>query len=297
MNFEKLMNIIDEENYIQRVLIFLLGVFIIAMNYNLLVVPNSFVIGGASGVAVILNKLFGVNPVSAVYIISGVLLIFSFVFLGKRESARVVVGSIIYPFMITLVTPICNVLLPYFQFQNELVSVILAGAMLGIGYGLIYKVGFNTGGGDIVVKIINKYCHMTEGNALLICNGMVLLFGLYAFGISAIIYAVVILLIESFLTDRIMIGISNSKMYFIYSEKYEEIKKYLMKDLMTGVTVFNTEGAFLKKKRKMLMVVVPTRDYYRVRETILHIDKEAFFVVSDCYEVSGGKMRKNLPFI
>ena len=70
-----------------------------------------------------------------------------------------------------------------------------------------------------------------------------------------------------------------------------------MNELHTGVTLFNTEGAYKKQARKMLMVVVPTRDYNIVKEEVLKIDNEAFFVVSDCYEVDGGKKRKNLPFI
>ena len=86
-------------------------------------------------------------------------------------------------------------------------------------------------------------------------------------------------------------------MFFIYSKKYKEIEKYIMSELETGVTLFNTEGGFLKKKREMLMAVVSNRDYYRIKEKVLEIDDEAFFVVSDCYEVNGGVKRKNLPFI
>ena len=86
-------------------------------------------------------------------------------------------------------------------------------------------------------------------------------------------------------------------MFFIYSKKYKLIEKYIMDDLHTGCTLFNTEGGYKKEKREMLMVVVPTRDYGTVKEEVLKIDSDAFFVVSDCYEVDGGKKRKNLPFI
>lgn len=291
------MDIIDKENYIQRVLIFLLGVLILALNYNLLVIPNHFVIGGTSGIAVILEQLFKFPPVLTIYVLSGIFLIFSYFFLGKRETRRALIGSLIYPFMIMLVSPICNYIVHYFVFDNILISVIISGCLLGIGNGLIYKVGFNTGGGDILIKLINKYAHITEGTSALISNTTILCFGFFTFGIKTIIYSIIILLIETELMDRILIGISDSKMYFIYSEKYLDIKKYVMKNLHTGVTIFNTEGGFAQRRRKMLMVVVPTRDYYRVKEKILLIDPDAFFVVSDCYEVSGGKKRKNLPFI
>lgn len=151
------MDIIDKENYIQRVLIFLLGVLILALNYNLMVMPNHFVIGGTSGIAVILEQVFGFDPVVTIYVLGGVFLIFSYLFLGKRETGRALIGSLIYPFMITLVRPICKFVVHYFVFDNILISVIISGCLYGIGNGLVYKVGFNTGGGDILIKLINKY--------------------------------------------------------------------------------------------------------------------------------------------
>ena len=289
--------IISKEGFFKKIIIFLIGVFLIAMNYNLFVRPNSFILGGSSGLSIIFNAAFGFDPVVTVYILNIVFLLLGAILLGRKETIRAFAGSLLYPLFITITTPLANLLLPYLNFNNYLIVVILCGCLNGLGTGLIYRCDYNTGGGDILIKITNKYLSMPQGNAFLLCNILIQSCGVIVFGINKVIYSVIIIIISSTLVNKILIGISDSKMFFIYSKKYKDIEKYIMEDLNTGVTVFNTEGAYKKQKREMLMVVVSTRDYYRVKDTVLKIDEDAFFVVSDCYEVDGGIKRKNLPFI
>ena len=293
----KMLKYIEEEKLLKKMPMFLLGVFIIAFNYNLYIIPNGFVLGGASGIAMIVNKMFGMSQVNVISFLNVVLFIASMIFLGKKESKRAIVGSIVYPLLISLTEPVAKAFAPYLMFDNFLITVLICAAVEGLGYGLIYKAEFNTGGGDILIKMVHKYLHMSDGNASLLCNSIILSCGIFTLGVDLIVYSVIMLVIISMIEDRILIGISDSKMFFIYSDKYKAIQKYIMEELSTGVTVFNTEGGFLSKKREMLMVVVSTKDYYRVKEKVLEIDNDAFFVVSDCYEVNGGIRRKNLPFI
>ncbi len=288
---------IKKEKLVSRFIIFLIGVFILSLNYNMFILPNNFVLGGASGIAVILKSLFGFDPVVSIYVISFGLIIVSFFLLGKKDTRRGLIGSIIYPTAVSLTQGLAAYLLPYFQFENILMVLLIGALLHGLGTGLVYKVGFNTGGGDIIIKLVNKYLHFTEGNSSLIVNTTILLCGFIVLGPTKILYSIMIILVATELIDRIIIGVSSSKMFFIYSKKYKEIEKYIMNELETGVTLFNTEGGFLNKKREMLMAVVSNRDYYRIKEKVLEIDEEAFFVVSDCYEVAGGVRRNNLPFI
>lgn len=295
------MNIIkrvfSEEGFLKRIIIFLIGVFIVALNYNLFVTPHNFVLGGASGISILLNAAFGFDPIIMIYILNIIFLIFAIIFLGKNETIKAFAGSLLYPIFISLTQPLANLLIPYLNFSNFLLTVIICGCLNGIGAALVYRCGYNTGGGDILIKITNKYLQIPEGSALLLCNVLIQSFSVLVLGFDIVIYSVIIILITSTLVNKIMIGISDSKMFLIYSKKFKEIEKYVIDELKTGVTIFNTEGGFLKKKREMLMVVVPTRDYYRVKDKVLKIDEDAFFVVSDCYEVDGGIKRKNLPFI
>lgn len=295
------MNIIkrvfSEEGFLKRIIIFLIGVFIVALNYNLFVTPHYFVLGGASGISILLNAAFGFDPIIMIYILNIIFLIFAIIFLGKNETIKAFAGSLLYPIFISLTQPLANLLIPYLNFSNFLLTVIICGCLNGLGAALVYRCGYNTGGGDILIKITNKYLQIPEGSSLLLCNVLIQSFSVLVLGFDIVIYSVIIILITSTLVNKIMIGISDSKMFLIYSKKFKEIEKYVIDELKTGVTIFNTEGGFLKKKREMLMVVVPTRDYYRVKDKVLKIDEDAFFVVSDCYEVDGGIKRKNLPFI
>jgi uncharacterized membrane-anchored protein YitT (DUF2179 family) len=91
------------------------------------------------------------------------------------------------------------------------------------------------------------------------------------------------------MTDKVMIGISKSKSFFIITSHEAEIKKFIMGELEHGVTVLEGNGAFTGNRQKVLMCVIPTREYFIVKEGIHEIDANAFFVVADAYEVYGSK--------
>lgn len=299
MNFDY-KNVVEQvknKKILSRSLILILGVFIMALNYNLFVLPNNLVLGGASGLAIIFKNLFSWNPNITIYVINGILIIVSFIFLGKSITSKTLVGSILYPFFISITTPLATKLLPHFNFDNFLIVILIAGLLSGLSNGLVYKTGFTTGGSDTIMKILSKYFHIPTGKGNFITNIIIIGFGGIIFGVNNVVYAIIILYISSALIDRILIGISDSKMFFIYSKYPDKIKEYILHDISSGVTVFEAEGGFSKEKGKMLMCVVATRDYYEFKEGVLLIDPNAFFVINDCYEVSGGVKRTNLPFI
>ena len=89
--------------------------------------------------------------------------------------------------------------------------------------------------------------------------------------------------------DKVLLGISNNKAFYIITSEEEQIKKYIIEHLHHNVTTFDVKGGFLEKKRKVLLSIIPSREYYRVTEGIKNIDNKAFFVVTDSYEVIGGK--------
>ena len=282
---------------IKKSLVFFFGVLIQAFTYNLFVVPNNFIINRTSGLAIIFNAIFHLDPVIFIYIVDIILLVISFIFLDKGKTYASLIGSFLYPVLITITTPFTNMLIPYINIDNILITVVITGCLLGIGNGIVYKIGFTTGGGDIVMQLISKYKKVSEGKASLTMNIIIVLLGGLILGLANVIYSSIIIIIETNLVDKILIGISDSKMFFVYSKKDIEIRDYVIKNLNAGGTLFNTKGGYNQDDNTMLMVVVPTKDYYIFKESILRIDNDAFFIVSDCYEATGGVKRKNLPFI
>lgn len=276
---------------------FVLGTFLLALCYNLLFLPNNLVVGGMSGLAIIVEQLTGLNTEVFIYASSLILLLVCYIFLGKDEAQKVLIGSLMYPLFVTFTSPIAKFLLPYVSFQEILVTVALACILYGVSNGIIYKYGFSTGGSDVIVRLLCKYLHFSEGKSIIIFNIFIILAGGYIFGIDTAVYAAIILVVSSFIVDKISIGIGTSKKFMIYTREAKKVKNLIQDDFLAGFTIFPTVGGYSHIKGVMIMCVIRNHDVTLFKEKILEIDPTAFFVISDCYEVQGGVKRSNLPFI
>lgn len=275
-----------KDQKIIRYLWFIVGVFIVSFAFNTLVLPTNIVYG-VSGLGVIFKKLFGITPSITILVGSVLLLILSLILLGFEKTKNSIIGSLLYPLFVELTVP----LVQYVNIANtELIVVILFGAVLsGLGMGLIFKSGFTTGGTDILNQIVSKYFNISLGNSMFFTDGIIVLSGVFVFGISTLMYSIISLWILSVLTDKVVIGISNSKAFYIITDNETMVKKYLIYTLAHNVTVLEAAGGYTGNRQKVLMCVIPTREYYKLKNEISRIDENAFFVVTDAYEVSGGK--------
>lgn len=297
MDYKKLLQEVSKKNYWKRLIIASAAIFLLSLNYNVFLLHNNLVIGGTSGIAIIFNKLFQFPPATFIFIFNILLIIISFLALGPKQTNKTIVGSILYPLFVQLTVPLANYLISYTNFDSMFLTVIVTAFIFGTCTGVIYKTGYTTGGADILMQIVNKYFHIQTGKASFFVNFIIVGAGGVVFGWTKALYAVIIIAINTVLVDRILIGISDSKMFFIYTQKEKEVAGFILKEMNAGYTMLETEGGYSKTKRKMIMCVVPTKDYYYFKESVLQMDPNAFFVISDCYEVSGGVKRSNLPFI
>ena len=124
---------------------------------------------------------------------------------------------------------------------------------------------------------------------MLFSDGLIVLCSGLFFGINSMLYSIIILYIISLMSDRVVLGTSDNKMFYIVTKKDEEVKEFILKYLNHGVTIFKGKGGYSKNNENVLMAVLPTKDYYRLKEGINEIDKDAFFIVTDSYEVFGGE--------
>lgn len=265
----------------------LLGITIFALSFNLFILPNNFVYGGVSGISIITKELFGLDPSLVVFVLSILLLIISYFILGKEKTAASVLGSILFPIAIKLTSNI-KIFLD-FNSSQLLLSAIFGGITAGLGAGLIYKAGFTSGGTDIIEQILSKYCKISMGRAIILCDGLILLSGTFIFGINNFMYALIVLYLIGMLSDRVLLGISDSKAFYIVTESDKEVKEFILKNLSHGVTIFEARGGYENKKQRVLFCVIPTKEYFKLKEGIAEIDPQAFFVVTDAYEVYGGE--------
>lgn len=278
---------IEKKTKVKRYINFTLGCLLVAIAYNLFLASNDIVSGGIGGIAIILNELIGISNSLVMLIFNIFLLILSYFLLGKDKTKATILGSLLLPLFIELTSHI-NIWLEL-DTSQLLVSSVFGGVMYGFGLGMIFKAGFTTGGTDIVNQILSKYAKMSIGKSMLLCDGTIVLLSGLVFGATHVMYAIIVLYIISFISDRVILGVSDSKAFYIITDKEDTIKEYILKVLNHGVTVFNAQGGYKKDNQTVLMCVLPTKDYYRLKAGINEIDSEAFVVVTDAYEVFGGE--------
>lgn len=291
---ERTRKLVLKKQIVKRSLLFVIGAFISALSFNLFFIPNNFVSGGLGGIAVILNEFFPCDATLVILIGNLIFIIFSIIFLGFKNSLMSIVGATVYTLFVYATKNVPQEI--NFSFDNILLYVLAAGVCGGFGESLVYKAGFNTGGTSIPALIIQKYKKVPLGKILRVISLIIIIAGGIAFGYTAIMYSLIITTISTYLVDRLLIGISDSKTFFIQTSKEDEVKDFILRVIESGVTEFETKGAFTNLKKKMLMCVVSTEKYSFLKSAIQEIDPNAFIVVSDCYEVYGGTKRKNLLF-
>lgn len=272
---------------IKRYFNFIVGIVFIAISYNLFLASNDIVAGGISGIATILNGLFNLNNSIVILICNVLLLILSYFLLGKEKTKNTILGSLLFPVLVELTSNI-NVWLEL-DTSQLLLSSVFGGVMYGFGLGMIFKAGFTTGGTDILNQIISKYAKISIGKSMLLVDGGIVLLSAFVFGPTRVMYSIIVLYIISLISDRVILGVSDSKAFYIITNHEDEIKEYILRVLNHGVTVFNAKGGYATKDQTVLMCVLPTKDYYRLKAGITEIDKSAFVVVTDAYEVFGGE--------
>lgn len=273
---------VERKNIIKYIEI-AIGIIAFSIEFNLITSPLNIVVGGSSGLAVIVRKLFGMDTSTFITIFYVIMLVLNFFVYGKNSTKKLIIGSILYPIGIHLFKNITNYIV--LDYSNVLMLCIIDGVLRGIACGFTYKNNFLTGGTDVPKKIISDKLKITMGNSVRIFDGILIIFGGFIFGVNRVLYAIIILYITSKVTDKIILGISNKKMFYIMTDKPEEIRSSVKNDLKCGITEIDAIGGYNDKRHNMLMCVIPTRDYIKLKDFINKIDKDAFFIVTDSYHM------------
>ncbi len=282
---ENIIKEIYKKGRLKRWAEFLLGVLIVAIAYNLFLLPAK-VVYGVGGLGIIFNSLFKIDPSLVILVSSVILLFLSLILLGKEETKKTVIGSLLYPVFVKLTSSVGQIV--DLSNTDPLLIVLFGAVISGFGLGLIFKAGFTTGGTDILNQIVSKYFKMSMGNSMFFTDGIIILSSVLVFGWTKIMYSIISLYIISIMTDKVILGISNSKAFYIITDHEEEVKKFVLKHLSHGVTILDAKGGFTGQNQKVIMCIIPTKEYFIAKEGIHEIDSNAFFVVTDAYEVSGG---------
>ncbi len=265
---------------------FLLGITLDAIAFNIFLRPNGLV-SGLSGISIITEKAFNFTPFIFILVVNIVLIFLSLITLGFNKTKNSAIGAILYPILIALTEPLVS----YVDISGvePIVLTVCGSVVAGFGLGLVFKSGFTTGGADIIEQIMHKYVKVSIGNCVLVVNGIICVLTLFTLGFSNFIYSMIFIYIVSLITDKVLLGISSSKSIYVITEKEEEVKEFILKNLSHGITILDGKGGYTNNSQKVIMCIIPTREYFILKEGVKNIDDKAFVLVTDAYEVLGGK--------
>ena len=268
-----------------------IGAFLAAFAIRIFLLPNHLIDGGAVGVALILARLFGDQYLP--YFLIGLTL--PFLFLAYRHIRRTFV---IHMFVaVVLFAGFLFVLQKVPAFEADLIEVIVVGgALLGIGAGLVIRNGGCLDGTEILAIIINKKKGFTVGQVVMFIN--VFVFGAYGFITldwhialqSMITYVVAFKMI-----DLVIVGLDEVKSVMIISSKPRELADIIMKELGIGLTLMHGKGGFSGNEKEILFIIVERLDLAELKEIVLREDPYAFIAIENLYEVAHGK-KASLPY-
>lgn len=282
-----ILEIVKKKNLFLRLGILCFTLLISAIAFNLLQLPINLVTGGTSGVSVITKHLFGIEPSHMLFILSIFFLILSFIFLGIEQSSGAVLATFLYPFFVDLTSNLTTII--KVDTSDMVLIAIFLGVINGICNGITFKIGFSNGGFNIISHILYKYKKISISSSSFLINIIIVITGGYFFGWTMVMYASIVLYINSIVVDRVLIGVSKNKAMYIITNYEEQVKNYILNDLDHGITTFDAKGGYNNEKRKVLMTVVPNSEYFKVTEGVKSIDKDAFFIVTDSYQVFGNR--------
>lgn len=287
----KIIEAVHKKNIFKKYMMLLTGCLIVAFSFNLFFLRYHIVCFGVSGVSIVLSK-FGVNPSAFIMSANLVLLIISYFFLGIDDVKNQLVGALIYPVFVELTLKVTEII----DLGNleMIVIAVIGGILTGVGYGLIYKSGFSTGGTDVIGNLICKYTKISMGTAMMFVNVTIIAIGKLVFSWEIVMYAIVVAYLISVATDKILLGISNSKAFYIVVDRNKDdiVNDFLLSLPGVGSTIIDASGGYSNDKQTLFLAVAPTKMYFIIREGLKEIDKNIFYLVCDSYEVSDKDDRK-----
>ena len=279
---------IRKKQRLHRIILMSISVLCNAILYSLFLLPLNLVTGSVGGVATITNHVYGINPSIMILLLTVACAIFSFMYLGYKRTIGTIIFSLAYPALVHL-TAFLNGVIVINNPDDMFLVVIFAGVLSGIANGLMYKTGYSNGGFPVISQYLYEEYKISINKSSLIINMSIVFLGGFFFGTINVLYALIFLYVNDIIMKKVLLGINNNKAFYIITKEEEKTKELLVKELNHNITVFDVKGGVFERKRKIILSVIPTREYYRVTELIKEIDKDAFFIVTDSYEVNGAK--------
>lgn len=268
-----------------------IGVLLVVFGVYFFKFPNNFSIGGVTGIAIILSKLFGsgVSTGTIVLVINLILLAVGYLTLGKSFGNRTVYGSL----LLSLSLRILEVIVPLEKplTNQPLLELAFAVILPSVGSALLFNIGASTGGTDVIAMLLKKYSSIDIGRSLLMTDFLLTVAVFPVFGVTTGLLSILGLFLKSTLVDNVIENLNLNKYFTIICMEPKPICDYIINTLHRSATVMDAKGAFTEKEKKIILTVMNRSQAILLRKYIKQIDSEAFLLITNTSEIIGRGFR------
>ncbi|MFD1928842.1 YitT family protein [Sporosarcina siberiensis] len=268
-------------------LFIIVGSFIFALAVNIFVIPNDLGEGGVTGLTIIAYYLYGWSPGLVNLILNGFLLIAGFKFLNK--------STIVYTVFAVLFNSLFLHLTSDWRIASDeiFVNAIFGGVFIGVGIGLIIRVGGTTAGTTILASITQKYLGWSISYGLLFFDLIVVFSSYFVIGAEKMMLTIIMLYIGTKVMEFIIEGFNTKKAVTIISKDPNQIARQVNKLMDRGVTVYSGHGYYTKEQKDILYIVISSQEVVRLKKIVRAADPDAFIAIHDVRDVFGEGFREN----
>ena len=268
------------EQFIEYIYV-LAGSAIVAVAFNVFLLPNRIASGGVSGISTIIDATLGWEPGYVQWAFNIPLFLAGLWLLGRQFGAKSLVGTLFLPLVVVLTSS----WEPWTE--DALLGAICGGIGVGLGLGIVFRGKASTGGTDLAAQIIHKYTSLSLGTCVALIDGLIVISAAVAFDIEKGLYALIGLYVTSKTIDLIQVGINRSKTVLIITNKEAEVRDAIIHEVNRGVTRLAGMGGYTDDSRPLLMCVVDQSEFTKLKQLVKTVDPKAFVVVMDASEVLG----------
>ncbi|MBN8252998.1 YitT family protein [Priestia flexa] len=265
----------------------MVGASIVAIAFNIFLLPNRIASGGISGISTILNALFNWSPAYVQWAFNVPLFLLGALLLGWQFGAKTLIGTVFLPFVVLLTSDIEPAT------TDPLLGALFGGIGVGVGLGLVFRGHASTGGTDLAAQIIHKYTSLSLGICVALIDGLIVIAAAFVFDLERGLYALIGLYVTSKTIDLVQVGVGRSKMALIITNKEKEVRHEILHTIDRGVTRLSAYGGYTDEERPILMVVVEQTEFTKLKQTVKAIDPSAFVIVADASEVLGEGFKRS----
>jgi uncharacterized membrane-anchored protein YitT (DUF2179 family) len=265
------------------------GLLITAYALDAFLIPNRIAAGGVSGLSTVIFYVLKdaglpVVPVGVQMLVMNIVLLAVAIRLrGWRFGAKTIYGAVGLSLAVDLMAPFVRALAT----GDHLLAVLWGGALSGIGMGIVFRVGGNTGGTDVVAQLLTKRVSLGVGQLILLVDACVLLIAAIKFGPELALYGAVAVFVSTTTIDVVQEGLSTEKAAFVFSKHNDRIGPAILAELGRGATGFAARGLYTGDQQEVIFCVVSRRELDDLKNIIVALDPEAFLVISDVHEALG----------